>query len=133
MQVIKGIKYKYAETAELIHRANIESYSVSRREYEESHVDATMANHRAVGYTMMAEDLEPYNPYVLWERGFIAELSGKSNLYMENVTANNIKKIDECNKYGYTRRDHTYKIMKFALKDYRKMIKKGKLYQGTKA
>lgn len=127
------VKYKYTETAELMECANIEAYSVSRREYEESHVDATMANHRAVGYTMMAEELEPYNPYVLWERCFTSELSGKSNLYMEKLTADCLNKINECDIHGYERREISYNILKFALKDYRKNLKSGEMYQGTKA
>jgi len=127
------VMYKLTETAELMECANVEAYSVSRREYDESHIDATMANHRAVGYTMMAGELEPYNPYVLWEQCFISEMSGKSNVYMENLTAINLKKIGDCEKHGYKRRKVTYDIMSFALKDYRKHIKNGEMYQGTKA
>jgi hypothetical protein len=132
-----GIKYKYVETAELIERAQIESYSVSRREYEESHVDATMANHRAVGYTMMAEELEPYNSYVLWQRCFIAELSGKSVKYMLNITINTIAKMQLCDIEGYGKPDNwrkqTIRTLKYALKDYVKDHRKDKLYQVMKA
>ena len=132
-----GIKYKCVETAELIERAKIESYSVSRREYEESHVDATMANHRAVGYTMMAEELEPYNPNVLWERCFIAELSGKSVVYMLNLTLITIAKITECDLHGYGKpdnwRNHTLRVLKQALIYYNQDFRKGKIYQVMKA
>lgn len=127
------VKYKHTETAELMKRASIESYSVSRREYEESHLDATMANHRAVGYTIMAEELEPYNPYILWERCFTSELSGKSNMYMEKLVASSLKKIKDCEKHGYERIDTSFKTLTFALKDYRKNLKYSKMYQGDKA
>jgi len=125
-----GGTYKLQKTADLTRSAKIEAYSTSRREYEESHLDATMAMHRAVGFILMAEELEPYNPEVLWEKAFITEMSGKSTHYMRELTVNAIVKYIVCKEHGYDPRETPLDIMKYAAEDYLRDIEKGITYQG---
>ena len=126
-----GDLHRFQETIDLIESATIEAHSTSRREYEESHLDATMAMHRAVGFIKMAEELEPYNPQVLWKKAFITEMSGKSTMYMVELSEDAIAKCELCEDYGYKKPNQNLKIMKFATKEYKRDVEKGIVYQGN--
>lgn len=96
-----GACHKFQETIDLIDESKFELWSVSMREIEEGHIEATMAFYRAVGYALMAEELEPYNPWVLNAKAWAMSMSGKSAEFMVNVYSDCIAKIKMCNEYGY--------------------------------
>jgi hypothetical protein len=127
-----GNLHLYQETIDLMSEALIEMHSSSARAYEESHLSAAMAVHRAVGYIKMAEELEPYNPSVLHQKAWMCDLSLKSSEYMIDVYADTVVKMKTCGDHGYKVKEHLISHLENAMRFELESLVDGNTYYGDR-
>jgi hypothetical protein len=119
------LAYEYWE------ESHVWGYAVSRIFEEDGKLAASIANYTAVGYAIMAEELEPYNPQVVFWKEFISELAGASNEYLINTLATAYVKLKLAGEHGYDQQqaDRYIGIVEFALNDLIPKLERGELWQ----
>jgi hypothetical protein len=124
-----GRQYKTQEAKDYVYWSGVYIYNSGRADLYDWHTRYGLMQ-KGVGYILMAAELEPYNPDILWLEAFYTEMSHKTTEYMFDVSKSVVERLKKSVENGYSEHeDRMKRVLLYGLKEYKREFKSGKVWQ----